>query len=223
MPNRMVHLKEHVMCVIDTETTGLIAGQHDLVQICILPLDRQIHPLHHINGKSIKPFYLKLKPQRPWTVDPNALRVNGLNLNNLIENGVDSEEALDMFQSWFAELELPEDKKIIPLGQNYHFDRNFILEWLGEELYNRYFHYQIRDTMVTALYLNDRAGFRAHPTPLPKVSLKHLCIELDVPNEQAHDALQDCLATASVYRQMIGWEQEHFSPGKKTPNLVAIQ
>lgn len=75
MSKSMVHLNSSILCCIDTETTGLIAGVHDLVQVCFLALDSNIQPLKEINGSPILPFFINLKPIRPENADPALLKL----------------------------------------------------------------------------------------------------------------------------------------------------
>lgn len=206
MAIRMQHLNGHLLCVVDTETTGLISGYHDVIQVCVLPLDSNIRPLVH---DGILPFVMKLKPKRPQNADPEAMKINKLSLADLIVNGFDPDSAADLFDEWFNRLPLDGSgynaKKIAPLGQNWVFDRGFMIDWLGPQTFNSYFHYETRDTKNAAAYINDRAAFHAEPCPLPKTKLSYLASTLNVPHEELklHDALQDCVVTAGVYRAML--------------------
>jgi DNA polymerase III epsilon subunit-like protein len=118
-------------------------------------------------------------------------------------NGLDYFTSADLFEAWFLKLGLPFRKKIIPLGQNYVFDRDFIIDWLGYETYSQFFAYDYRDTLVTAHYLNDKADAYNEMCPFPKANLKYLASQLKVSYEGAHDALHDCLITAKIYKAML--------------------
>lgn len=59
----MQHLNGNLLCCIDTETTGLISGTHDIWQIAVLPLDENIQPL-----KGVFPFYMDIKIKDPSVV-----------------------------------------------------------------------------------------------------------------------------------------------------------
>jgi DNA polymerase III epsilon subunit-like protein len=39
--------------------------------------------------------------------------------------------------------------------------------------------------------------------PFPKVNLQYLCSQLKVERDRSHEAMQDCVATAEVYRKML--------------------
>ncbi len=198
----MVHLNGNLLCAIDVETTGTDCDYHELVQLAILPLDSQIRPI-----KSIMPFYVNITPEYPERISNEALRITRKNLVTLIENSLDKYKAMDLFDEWYERLNLPSTnhtpKKIMPLWSNGSFDKGFIRAWLGKELYNRYFHFHERDTQETALFLNDRFCHHAEKVPFPKVGLNYIASCFELVNENAHDALADCIMTAEVYRRML--------------------
>jgi len=203
MSNSMRHWNGCQICAIDTETTGLDANFHEVVQICILPLDSDFNV-----RKDVMPFYINLKPDHPDRADAKALKVNRLEMAKLLQEGHDREKAKDMLEEWVKKLGLPctkwgNRKKIIPLGQNYGFDISFIKRWLGVELYYEIFHYHHRDTMIAAAFLNDIDAMKVEKIRYPKIGLKYLCNLLNVELYGHHDALQDCRATAEVYKKLI--------------------
>ena len=150
-----------------------------------------------------------MKPYHPDRADPKALKTNGLKLAELALSGHDPEKARDLLIEWVKKLKLPMTKwgtvkKIIPLGQNYAaFDKGHMQAWLGIPEYEDIFDFHCRDTMTTALYLNDRAGMHAEKVPYPKVNLAYLASQLKISHERGHDSLQDCIVTAKVYKRMV--------------------
>ena len=199
----MQHLNGDQICSIDTETTGLDADYHEIIQLAILPLNADLKP-----RKDVMPFYINMIPEHPERYSPEAAKVSKLTLETVTRTGFDQIKAIDLFEDWVGKLGLPHTpsgirKRIIPLGQNYSHDKAFIMKWLGVDLYNDIFHYHYRDTMIAAQYLNDRAAFHAEKVPYSKVSLAWLANQHHVELDRAHDALQDCRATAEVYRAMV--------------------
>lgn len=193
------HLNGNLLCAIDCETSGLEAGKHDMLQICILPLDNQLEP-----NKQVMPFTLTLKPKRPENADPGAFRVNKMTLADCVLKGVDPYEAADAFEEWFFKLKLADGKKIAPLAHNWPFDRSFIIDWLGMETFAQFFDYHARDTAVVANYLNDRADIAGEKYPFPKVNLAYVSSQLSIVNPDAHTAIGDALTTAKVYKALLG-------------------
>lgn len=199
----MVHTNGHLLCAVDIETTGLIPGFNDVIQVAIVPLDNNIKPI-----KSILPFYVNMKPYYPENISPDLLKSGKVRVMDIIKNGVDPETAADFLEEWFEKLNLPitlnEHKRIMPLWTNGSFDKDFLREWLGREHYENYFHYHERDTQTVGLFLNDRYDHKAEvKLPFSRVGLTNMCEELGVINDMAHDALQDCLATAELYRALL--------------------
>lgn len=198
----MVHLNGNLLCAVDVETTGVIPGYHEVFQVAVLPLNANIEPL-----KSVPPFYINITPEFPERVDYRALKVTKFTLAQLINNSMEKFKAADLFDEWFEKLELPitnaSHKKIMPLWSNGSFDKSFLVEWLGQEHYEHYFHFHQRDTQEFALSLNDKFYQHGEKIPFPKVGLNYLASCFEFENENAHDALADCVTTAEVYRRML--------------------
>ena len=188
----------HLLCAVDTETTGLDPKVNEIIQIAILPLGPDLKP-----NKNFMPFNMHLQPTRPEHINPKAMSVNKIDLNWIMQHGIDPFQAADLLEEWFDKLNLPINKKILVLGQNYCFDRGFIGEWLGPQTYDYIFHYHYRDAMVAAIYLNDRAASFGEKPPFNRISLNNLCNKLEVENIRAHDALEDCKMVAECYRLML--------------------
>jgi DNA polymerase III epsilon subunit-like protein len=201
----MRHCNGHQICVIDTETTGIDPTWNEMIQLAILPLDANLNP-----RKDVIPFNIYLKPEHPERANKDAMKVNKLKMSQLILNGYDRECAKGLLEEWIKKLELPvtsygTPKKIIPLGHNVSFDINFITAWLTQPVYSQFFDYHIRDTACVAQFLNDHAAMHGERVPYSKVNLNWLCNQLNVdfPTKRQHDALQDCIVTAQVYKRLI--------------------
>jgi DNA polymerase III epsilon subunit-like protein len=151
-----------------------------------------------------------MKPRRLENIDLEANKINRGRVTQAINEGMEPETAEERLREWFQSLRLPVKKSIVPLGSNYAFDRDFIMDWLGGPLsYGEFFRNDYRDTSLTGLMLNDMAFWAEDRIPFPKTSLKYLCSQLGVAHVNAHDAVGDCLATIEVYRRLMRWR-----PGK---------
>lgn len=199
----MRHWNAHQMVALDVETTGTRPFWHEVIQVAAIALDANLDP-----RKDIIPFDVFLCPEYPERVDPEALRVTGLKLDHLLRHGHNTDKAVDMFEDWVKKLELGvtiggNEKRIQPLAHNWAFDKPFLQDWLGYGTFNYIIDSRARDTMTLSLMLNDMAAMHAEKVPYSKNTLKWVCYQLDVEHEYAHNALQDCIATAECYKRMI--------------------
>lgn len=180
--------EDKIFAVIDAETTGRNHRVHDMIQICILPLDSDLNPIKE------DVFYYQIKADRPENTDPKALEI--CQLDPL--QGIDKEEALRLFTHWNLSLANKyKVKKIIPIGQNYSFDKEFMTNFLGFEFYDLIFDYNYRDTKQNGAYLSDSVlpGFKS--------SLAKQAEYFEIDNSNHHDALNDCLVTAEIYKAQL--------------------
>lgn len=194
----MVHLNGHILCAIDTETTGDDDTYHELIQVCFLPLNAQLEPRDDL------PVYdVKIKPLHPDRLNPKAMNVNKLNLADIMETGFDPTIAFELFEHWYDRLNLPEKKRIIPLAKNWPFDRGFLRPWMGHENFKERIDSRYRDLQTVACYMQDHADFNGQQIPFAtNVKLVTLAREMGVEiiESRLHDALYDCLITAQTYR-----------------------
>jgi DNA polymerase III epsilon subunit-like protein len=194
----LVHLNGNLLAAVDFETTGRRPGHHEIVQIAVVPLDSDIRP-----RADIRPFYTNIRPKYPERIEKDAFRINGIDVEQLLLYAPESERVADLLVEWFDRLELPQNKVLVPLVQNWAFESSFMKAWLGVDLVDRMFHSHARDPMLLAVMMNDIAAFRGEDLPFNKVGLGSLCNKLKVVNQNAHNALADCYATAEVYRAML--------------------
>ena len=194
------------MCAIDVETSGRDPSYHEIVEICILPLDVNLAP-----RKDVNPFNIHLIPEHPERIAPAATKCHGKHLAQIMNHGFDRFSAIGLLETWIDKLGLPFTKsksknqrcKIIPLGHNLPFDIPFIKRWLGNEQYNDWFFGHHRDTMQIALYLNDHAAQHAETVPFSKVGLAWLANQFNIEHDTLHEALTDCRVTAEIYKKML--------------------
>lgn len=191
----MKNLKHNIIAAIDVETTGVRPGYHEIVQIAIVPLDCKFDPIG-------KPFNKFICPACPERIEPEAFRINGLNLEDL-NSEPSHERVADMMTEWFESLYLPLTSRIIPLAHNWAFENSFLKAWLGTAELDRIFHYLPRDAMIYALGLNDKAALVEKEIPFKGVGLKDLCKQFNIINTKPHDALADSIAEAAVYKALL--------------------
>ncbi len=193
------HLNGHLLTAIDIETTGRLPGFHDIIQIGVVPLDAEFQPI-----TQQLPFYINMAPKHPERAEKNAQQVHGLNLEKLCKESVSQEEGADLFCGWFDDLNLPLNKRLIPLAHNWAFEDGFLKHWLGLETKDIIWQGTARDSMVYASSVNDWHGVRGTKPPFAFVSLKHLRNALNVKSHgKSHDALSDARDCAEVYQKLL--------------------
>jgi DNA polymerase III epsilon subunit-like protein len=187
------------MAAVDIETTGSVVGYHEIIQIAIVPLTPDLDPWDKA------PFYMDIRPDFPERAEPDAMRKNGLVMEELMlcPDAIQVADCLEDYWNW---INLPVDKRLIPLTQNGFFDIPFIKHWLGDEAFYRYFSWLGRDTMQYAISMNDEAAWKNHPIPFDAVGLKPLCKKFGVALDKHHDALEDAIATGKIYRELMRYE-----------------
>ena len=67
--------------------------------------------------------------------------------NLILESGHSREQAADAFQEWFRNLNLPLNRRLLPLASNWAFEYSFLTAWLGHEGRDMIFDSRARDTM----------------------------------------------------------------------------
>lgn len=197
IPDSLLNLNGELLCAVDTETTGLVPGFHEIIQIAVVPLNSEIEQY-----PGLKPFYINIAPDHPERM-AGAEGVHGITLEDLQKYGVSQDESVEMFYKWYEALQLPFCKRLVPLAHNWAFERGFLLQWLGLDAFSDLWSGHPRDTLVLASILNDLAAWHGKDCPFNRLNLSSVCKVMGVDLLDAHDALGDCLATAALYRNMI--------------------
>jgi DNA polymerase III epsilon subunit-like protein len=194
----MPHNNGNVIAAVDFETTGTRAGYHEPIQIAIVPLNSDLRPI-----PGIVPFYHEIRPYFPERADPLATRVHGLDLDRLAVEAPEPGDVEVLLIEWWNRLELPFERRLIPLAHNWPFELSFFRAWLGTALTEALFTALPRDSMTYALGLNDKCFFRGQKALFPYVGLGDLCNHFGVVNTKPHDSLADSIAEAEVYRHLL--------------------
>jgi DNA polymerase III epsilon subunit-like protein len=194
-----VLLNGDLLAAVDVETSGLVPGVNDILQVAVIPLTSQYEP-HPEAGF----FEVKLKPFRPENFDHESTKVNRITFGSAMKTGLEPSMAADLLTAWFEKLGLGQRKRLVPVGHNYMmFDRLFLIDWLGPKNYEYIFSHLVRDTLSISTYVNDLADWRAEAVPFPKYALGSLCTRLGVERGLAHNAISDAMAAARCYRRLL--------------------
>lgn len=193
----LLNMNGNILCAVDAETTGTLAGYHEIIQIACVPLNQHFEP-----HPDMKFFYLNMMPDFPERMEKEAVRKHGLSIESL-EGAPSQEQGIALFEEWHRNLELPFGKKLVPLAHNWGFERGLLISWLGMAAFNDLWHYHPRDTMAMAASINDLYVWHGRVHPFHRIGLGPLCNRFDIKLDNAHDALADCLATAKLYAEFM--------------------
>jgi DNA polymerase III epsilon subunit-like protein len=193
----MPSLKGNILCAVDVETTGLLAGYHEIIQIAAVPLNQHLEP-----SKEHRFFYLTMAPECPERINDDARKKHKIS-DSTLQDCVSQSRGIDLFEEWFNKLDLPFGKRLVPLAHNWAFERAFLIHWLGMDSFNDIWHVHPRDTMITAAIVNDLCAWHGKKFPFNYFNLTGLCRKFDIPLDNAHDALADCIATAKLYASFM--------------------
>lgn len=176
---------------LDVETTGLIPGYHDIIQIAGIIEE---------NNNIVDEFKYKSRPFNPENIDDEALKINGFTKEEL-QFLPDSEHAIEYL---IPRLEpFIKEKNILFAGQKTFFDLFFL-----QALFRKSEHEQSKtfDIMTPAhnatidlKTLTLLAILQGHK--IKSNSLADVCEYLGVKNEKPHDALSDLHATRECFKK----------------------
>lgn len=185
---------DYVIYVADTETTGLSAYEHDIIELS----------LYRLTDDAQKTWLLK--PTKPEAIDPGALRINGHKMEDIThltkygrENYQDPNKTIVEIENWMSEDCVPAEQRIL-VGQNVSFDKN-MLEQLWTKCSSRDtfpFGRKSLDTLSIQFFMDWCIGEMAEG-----YSLSNLVKRYGVKNDRAHSAASDTKATKEVFLKQV--------------------
>jgi DNA polymerase III epsilon subunit-like protein len=193
----LLNMNGNVLCALDFETTGVLAGYNEIIQIACVPLDQHFEP-----HKTMRFHYINMKPEHPERASKEAEKKHGITMESL-EGCPTQERGIEIFEDWYRNLNLPFGKRLIPLAHNFAFERGFMINWLGLDAYDAMWHIHPRDTFTLATAINDLYVWHGRVHPFHSVGLPSLCKRFDIQLDNAHDALADSLACAKLYAELM--------------------
>jgi hypothetical protein len=194
----MQHMNNNLMCSIQIRTSGPNPGEHEILQLALMPLNRflKVH-------EEIPVIDMKFKLEYPGNLDMDYCRLKQSDIAECAVRGIDKYKMVEIFDRWYREIRLPFRKKILPLGYDWGSVKPFLVEWLGQALYDEIFAPECRDVLMCALFMNDRAGVRVEKIPFAKTDLGYLCSCARIEHIDKNAPLSDCDSVAQLYDHLL--------------------
>jgi DNA polymerase III epsilon subunit-like protein len=181
--------KNEVFISVDIETSGPIPGEYSMLTIGAVNVYEESQT-----------FECELKPLNQ-NVDPKALEVTGLSMEELERTGLTPQEAMNRFGEWLEKL-TGSDENLVFVGFNAPFDWSFINYYFHRFVGTNPFGFTALD--IKAYYMG-ATGCKWGDTRSNLVSAK-----LNPKRNGNHNALEDALYQAELFRLI-----RHFSEKQK--------
>ncbi len=167
---------------VDVETSGPNPAVYSLLAIGACLVDQPT-----------RTFYVELSPTSS-AADPEAMRVHGLSLERLARQGLQASEAMQRFDGWLSEV-VPQGHAPTFVGFNAAFDWMFVCDYFHRSLGRNPFGHAALDLKSYAMGLHGGAWIDTTKEALAK----------RYPGRPlpSHNALQDALEQAELFRQML--------------------
>ena len=175
---------------IDVETTGLVAGYHELIDAGVI--------VTTIDGDIVDRLFLRMMPDHPERLDPGAAAVNGFSVSRW--RSLDALEAAQGARALNAFLlKYSTDHQLIFTAFNVGFDQRFIMHFLKSHnlAFNTFFHYIMLDlpSMAWALGAKSLSG--------DGISA-HFGIPAEVKDPMLHTGETGAAFNVALYQAMLG-------------------
>jgi DNA polymerase III epsilon subunit-like protein len=195
------YMNNNSYLIIDTETTGLFAGIHGLIQLGAVAMDTDFN--------IVESFCIDVKPPEGVEITQESLDLTGFDLQR-IQMGYNYSELSEKF---LAFLENNFTEPPICIGQFFPFDytqMQVVFAQTGENGRKilSYFTNKFIDTKVIAMVANLKAQMNNKPLPFPVTSLSNTgglkdVLGLNREDYSSHDALGDVMATRDVLLKLM--------------------
>jgi DNA polymerase III epsilon subunit-like protein len=188
--------------IVDTETTGLKAGYHEVIQISIIRYSDRFQRT------------LNIKAEFPFRASKEALQITGKSIHD-IQKGIGKPEAVEELENFLSEDQKTSGHRCI-VAHNAVFDRR-MLHAMWQSL-GRKFPADL--WLCTKEFTRKFAKKRG--IEKPKLTLA-ASLELTgiVSKRGAHNAVIDTLNTTNLFEKLMGEQLDHVHLIKRVPHDVA--
>jgi len=184
------------LCAIDTETTHIDFLKAKAVELTILPLTSEFDP-----DESIKPLNILVNPgEMELDLGAEALAFNGIDRKQVLAEGVYCNNLSAHIRNWMDTYGIT---SIEPLAHNWVYDRVVLRNSMEFKDVESIFYRRAKDSHTAAVFVNDLYKSRGKERPFKKTNLSAMAEYFGMNTEGAHRALQDCIMSAFVYKNLM--------------------
>ena len=167
---------------VDVETAGPNPGEYAMLSIGACTVT-----------EPVETFYIEMQPDQE-AFSSEALRVSGLKMEELHQNGVPPESAMRRFANWIEQV-TPENGKAIFVAFNAPFDWMFVNDYFHRYLGHNPFGHSALDMKAFFMGMTDVAW--------TETSFAEVTEYFGIQHPLTHNALQDALDQAELFRKMF--------------------
>ena len=191
------HWNNNRVCAITIQTTGREANLHDIIQICVVP----VNGMYEVDSE-LKPFIVNLAPRR-GILDRKYLGHRYNRCAEIMQSGVDPYFVAEEFEKWYENMRVVDNRRVMPLAHNWPFVASFLVDWLGYATFNYIFSHEYRDIIPSAIFCNDRAYWKMEDYPFPKTILTYMANITKEDYSRRYDIMMEALAIIKIYKKMF--------------------
>jgi DNA polymerase III epsilon subunit-like protein len=181
-------MKTQNLAFIDTETTGLDADIHEIIELAVIIVRQIERPGKGPSIEIIKEMEWKIKMEKPEVAEEQALRVNGY-------NEVDWMFAVSLESAMKEFAKITEGASFV--SHNVTFDYAFVQNAFKKTGVDNKMHFAKLDTISIAFA-------RLYDIPqATSLSLKNLATLFKIENKKAHTALADTVTLVEIYKKLM--------------------
>jgi len=186
--------EQWLLAHIDVETTGLLPGYHEMIDIGIV--------MTTVEGEILDSLYLRIQPEHPQRLSPKAFEVNAFNSEKWIKLGAHSPAAaVDSIISFHTNV--AKNKHVLMVAYNSHFDAAFLdhLFRSVNKTWRQLYHYFILDipSMAWGLGLRDLTGDQI---------MQYYGIPDEPQIAELHTGITGALVNVRIYKALLRYRNE---------------